>query len=530
MITQTVVDSGPVLSASHFTASNTRAEKLTYFILAVAGFSFWFFMVVPFASHRETYWWLAMVHSHDFSYAFGIISSTYRPLAQGTTWLAFKILDPNIFPTSVERQALLQGCIYGMFVLAWWLIYSAAPLRRAFAVVAFIAGGVFFSGYVHLFHIYGIFYIPVMLTLGALLRLYASSKVDRREVWFGLVAILLAVWHPFATALFMGFYFGFCLDTFRQRSKWQLIQAAVLLLACTFAIGGLVVLFPRTPMPLHTRLFGFLVSYRTNEVNLIASAVAFAFAQLVVFTMPISPKLKLAGYLLVSALSALFLLKSLPLLLLWICAVLLKLFLMRRWSLFFLALTAALLPFGGGIGTPMYALFAIIVATYVTPLGLSGIETALSFLKIQYVAGAIIVLTLPMLLVRAGIKAPIVTRVASPLLAEREKTYQLENILAWLHNSDYCDDEISFAEDAGDPIEGVESAITRKNRPPSWIGDVRLFWNTNLRCQVAGHHDNKSNMAVVTFGGPSVPDSRPVFKIAGKHTDDAVVWVTDSQK
>jgi hypothetical protein len=102
--------------------------------------------------------------------------------------------------------------------------------------------------------------------------------------------------------------------------------------------------------------------------------------------------------------------------------------------------------------------------------------------------------------------------------------------LAWLHNSDYCDDEISFAEDAGDPIEGVESAITRKNRPPSWIGDVRLFWNTNLRCQVAGHHDNKSNMAVVTFGGPSVPDSRPVFKIAGKHTDDAVVWVTDSQK
>ena len=109
-------------------------------------------------------------HAHDFSYAFGVISSTYRPLAQGTTWLAFKILDPSIFPTSVLRQALLQGCIYGMFVLAWWLIYSAAPLRRVFAVIAFIAGGVFFSGYVHLFHIYGIFYIPVMLTLGVSLR------------------------------------------------------------------------------------------------------------------------------------------------------------------------------------------------------------------------------------------------------------------------------------------------------------------------------------------------------------------------
>ena len=530
MITQSAVDSRPVLIASQFGDIDTRVEKLVYFILAVLGFSFWFFMVVPFASHRETYWWLAMVRAHDFSYAFGVISSTYRPLAQGTTWLAFKILDPSIFPTSVLRQALLQGCIYGMFVLAWWLIYSAAPLRRVFAVIAFIAGGVFFSGYVHLFHIYGIFYIPVMLTLGVSLRLSAANRVDKREVWFGLIAVLLAFWHPFATAVFMGFYFGFCLDTFRQRSKWQLIQATALLLACTFAIGGLVVLFPRTPMPLHTRLFGFLVSYRTNEVNLIASAVAFALAQLVVFSMLISTKLKLAGCVLVSALGAVFFLKGLPILLLWICAVLLKLLLMRRWSLFFLALTAALLPFGGGIGTPMYALFAIIVATYATPLGLSGAETALSFLKIQYVAGAIIVLMGVTLMVRAGIKVPIVTRVASPLLAERERTYQLESILVWLHNSDYCGDEIAFAEDAGDPIEGVESAITRKNRPPSWIGDVRLFWNTNLRCGTASDTGSKSSMAVVTFGGPAVPDSRQVFKVAGKYTDDAVVWVADSQK
>jgi hypothetical protein len=530
LITQTAVDSGPALNARHFADPDTRAEKLVYFILAVLGFSFWFFTVVPFASHRETYWWLAMVHSHDFSYAFGVISSTYRPLAQGTTWLAFKILDPNVFPTSVVHQAVLQGCIYGMFVLAWWLMYSAAPLRRIFAVIAFIVGGVFFSGYVHLFHIYGIFYIPVMLTSGALLRLYASNKVDKREVWFGLVAVLLAFWHPFATALFMGFYFGFCLDTFRQRSKAQLVQSLALLLACAFAIGALVVLFPRAPMPLHTRLFGFLVSYRTNEVNLIASAVAFVLTQLVVFTMAISTKLKLAGYLLVSALGAIFLLKGLPLILLWICAVLLKLLLMRRWSLFFLALTAALLPFGGGIGTPMYALFAIIVATYVTPLGLSGVETALSSLRIQYVVGAMIVLTVVMLMVRAGIKVPVITRVAKPLLAEREKTYQLENILAWLHNSDYCSDGIAFAEDAGDPIEGVESAITRKNRPPSWIGDVRLFWNTNLRCGTAAQSESKSNMAVVTFGGLPVADSKAVFKVAGKYTDDAVVWVADTKK
>ena len=41
---------------------------------------------------------------------------------------------------------------------------------------------------------------------------------------------------------------------------------------------------------------------------------------------------------------------------------------------------------------------------------------------------------------------------------------------------------------------------------------------------------SKSNMAVVTFGGLAVPDSRQVFKVAGKYTDDAVVWVADSQR
>ncbi len=77
-----------------------------------------------------------------------------------------------------------------MFVLAWWLIYRAADQRRLFALVALVAGSVFFSGYVHLFHIYGIFYVPVMLVLGASLRFQATQKPTKREVWFAAVANL----------------------------------------------------------------------------------------------------------------------------------------------------------------------------------------------------------------------------------------------------------------------------------------------------------------------------------------------------
>ena len=193
-------------------------------------------------------------------------------------------------------------------------------------------------------------------------------------------------------------------------------------------------------------------------------------------------------------------------------------------------LTAALLPFGGGIGTPIYALFAIIMAIYVTPLGWSQAEKELSFIRPGYVTGTIVACAIVLLMVRAGIDVPIVTSAATPLLAERERTYQLEKVLAWLHTSDYCGYEVDFVENAGSPVDSVESAITRRNRPPAAIQDVRLFWDTVLRCPNDGLRDKKEGTAIVTFGGPALADSQPVFEVAGKYGGDATVWIRDSQK
>ena len=526
----TLVEKSSEFRGSFLSDPDTRAaDRVSYFIVSVLGFSFWFLMAVPFASHRESYDWLARVHSQEFAKAFSFSATTFRPLAQAATWLGFQILNPDVFPTSVLRQALLQGFIWAMFVVAWWLIYAAAPQRRLFALVACVAGGVFFSGYVHLFHIYGIFYVPVVLTLGAVIHFHASGTLQKREVWFAVVATVLAFWHPFATALFLSYYFGFYLDTFRQRSKSQHLQALVILLVATVAIVALIVPSSRTTsMPLDTRLFGFLVSYETNEINHVASFVAFVLTQMVVASMGISSRQKLVGFSIVSAFSVIFLLKGLPLLLLWFVVVLVKLLYSRSWGLFFLMLAAALLPFGGGIGTPIYGLFAIIVAVYVTPMGWFGAETAISSIQTRYVIGTIIASAIVLLMVRAGIQVPIVTGIAGPLLTERERTYQLESILAWLHNSDDCDYEITFVEGAGSPIDSVESAITRRNRPPAGLQDVQSFWNTVLKCQKHDPTDSKAGTAVITFGGPALSDSSPVFKVKGRYAGEADVWIKDS--
>jgi hypothetical protein len=213
----------------------------------------------------------------------------------------------------------------------------------------------------------------------------------------------------------------------------------------------------------------------------------------------------------------------------WVGTALIKVCRLRIWSVCCLAIAAALLPFGGGIGTPIYALFAIIVAVYATALGWSHVERMLSLVKIRFLIGSLAVLILIILMIRSGMVVPIVTNAAQPLLAERERTYQLERILAWQHDSKYCNYDISFAEAAGSPVYSSETAIKRTNRPPSALEDVRTLWNGVLRCAKAGALNGRTGTVIVTFGESPWADLRPVYRVGGRYAGDAFAWVADSE-
>jgi len=511
-------------SDEHTELSMTR--KFSFFVLAILGFSFWFFVAVPFATHRESYSWLAGVYSQPVAQSLSFISVTYRPFAQLTTWLAFCALKPSVFPTDVVRQALLQGTIYALFVGAWWFIYYAALQWRLFGVIACVTGCVFFSGYVHLFHIYGLMYVPVMFTLGILLYHDARGMRASQERWLTAAAILLVLWHPFATALFLGYYFGVYVNTFRSRSTAEHLRALLILAGCALAIYAMVVVFARSDVrvTLHERVVGFVESYRTNEVNWIAVIVSYALSVLVVNSMKLSARIKLISILLMSGLGMMFVLKGLPLPILWMVVALVKLAWMRHWSLFYLMLAAVLLPFGGIIGAPVFALFGIILASYVTSLDWSRGEKALSFIRLPHVAATLAVAAILILTIRAGVNVPVVTKLARPLLMERERTYQMEEVLAWLHTSEYCGDEITFAQDSGSPVDSDDNVMTRQGRPPAALGDVRLFWDTVLRCQNRRYPERT---ATITFGGFEIPDARSVFQVRSRYAGNATVWVDD---
>ena len=200
----------------------------------------------------------------------------------------------------------------------------------------------------------------------------------------------------------------------------------------------------------------------------------------------------------------------------------------RSWGLLVPLVVAALLPYGGRIGGGRYALFPIVLATFVTSLGWTEAETRLRWIDRRHGIALVLGLGAVVLTVRAGISVPLLSPLARPLLAERERTFQLEHALAWLSQSRYCGRHLAFVERAGNPIDSVESAITRRYRPPADLDHVVRFWETALRCKAHdGPHEDKG-VVIITFGGQEVAGASRVLELPGLKAGPVTAWIGSS--
>jgi MFS family permease len=339
---------------------------------------------------------------------------------------------------------------------------------------------------------------------------------------------VLAFWHPFAPALFVACYSGFYLETFSQRNQFRRILPLLMLAGVAATTVAVAVLFSRDRMPLDSRWAAFIASYRTNELNGLVSAVVLVLICLAVGSITGSRRSVMAWLVVLCAVAAVLFAAGIPLLMLWFAVVLVKLFRLRLWSLWLLMFSTALLPLGGATGTPTHILFAIIVAAFATALGWQDAEDAVKPASPYYILVPVAAAACCLVLIRSGVHVPVLSRVATPLLSERERTYQMEAALAWLRRSPYCDADLAYAVSAGSPAQSLRSAVTRENRPPADLEDVLVFWNAILRCRGGRHSSGRQSArtVVVTFGGPELHDSTPVYEVPGRYAGNATVWVS----
>jgi hypothetical protein len=521
------------------TANPSRAklllETLAYGALTVLGFSFWFWMAVPFASHRESYMWLGYIGAHWTLVDFLTFStSTYRPLSQGLMGLVYIWTRLGTFPSSMLVQGVVQVAVYACYVIAWLALYQKHPQRRSLALWAAPAGLVFFTPYAMLFHPWGLFYIPVIGVLAWLTRQGENSVSLLHFTCLVICAVIFLFWHPFASALILA-YLGtdVLVDLIKKRqlSAGMFAQVAgviglalAILLTVSHIPAGYYDSYPSDAQQgwFAAQLSGALASYETIEVNHIVSVVAMLFALTTAWSVPIEKRWRGVCVLAVGLICLLLVKLQLPLLLAWLAIALVKLLFCGRWRLAAMLAAAGLFPLGGGIGAPIYGLFAVILACYASAID-EPLSSWVSNRMSGTVAAAAVAAVMLIALAERWIDLPGLTTVARPLLAEKDHTYQLEAALQFIASSKLCSRDISFVESANPPRYSMNNVLERSHRPPSSLGDVSRFWAT-ARCSPTVPQAKQLPPLLLTFGDQHLACGTPVFEVSSRFAEHMIVY------
>lgn len=489
-------------------------------IISILGISFWFFLGFPFANHNESYAWIAEFDRLGFTEALcNRLKPVFslRPLGQAVAWLGYHLSGSSIYPIQVFN--------YSIAALSWILMFSLVKEKRTFGLISLIAGGLFFSGYIYLFHLHGVFYSPVLLLI-SLLFISLRGELSRRRIFtLFFTTIIVSLFHPFAFPIYGSFMAGLLLEK-RSNLGGKRILLALFTIVLALLLMKITAFSQVQPHTYTTkRLFlGIATSYGMVEVNPILSMAAFVFVLAAVAAFEIPTRKKIFLLAVFCVLSILFATESiprvehLPILVLWIFACLLKSLFLKRWSLACLVITTFLFPLSTGNGTPTYTVFVLFVCTAIMSLNWHSAEDRLAFIGRRFTisfAGIILVI---IICLRSGVVIPLLSGLVNPLMAEREKSLQLESVLGWMSNSDYRDCSLVLKRSPG-----FENMWDRKTRPPTMQMYLDEYLSSQQSVGIANHSCDKN--LVVSFGEPAI-DANVVHMIEGRYAGDAIVYLS----
>lgn len=476
--------------------------------LAMSGLAFWLVIGLPWGAHNESFDWIVRLEQRSL---WGALFEKFpsvlslRPLGTGPAWALYRLGGHDV--------GLVQMVNAVLALAAWGWAASGARERRLFSLLSLVAGGVFFAGYIWVFHLHGIFYGPLLLFVVALAR-SARGPLDLRTLLGVFVgALVTSLAHPYALPLAVAFALGATIETPMLRSRAG--ATALGMVMCGAAAAYLLL------VPGHNRdidgepLVGLLTSYRTLEVNAIGSGVAGLLAAWTATRTWPGGAGMLAGVLTLG-LAAAGVAFGLPILPLWLAWAAAKSVRHGRWAMAGLLVGCALLPLPNPTGSPTYGICAVLVAVCASALDEGASDRALHAFGPR-TAGALVALVLAVALaVRAGLPVPIMSRLAAPILAEGERTRQFEVLVARLMDSEWRGEPARFLRSARSPADA--NALDRRFRPPT--DDHHLAtWLDWKR----GGPPTGNDTLVFGFGGDALPGMDTVLFARGRYAGDALV-------
>ncbi len=488
--------------------------KYTSALITILGLSFWFFLAFPFANHNESYTWVVQLNGLGFLDALSkqiYPVANYRPLGQAIAWLGYHLSGKSIYPVQLFN--------YIVAALSWIVLLFAVKEKRLLSLIALTVGGFFFSGYLYLFHLHGVFYSPLLLLVAATFFLYEDIFKISKIISLAILSILISLFHPFALLIYLAFILGMLIEKRERITRTHLI---VILSFVILAAALIKVLIPGSNLPLrHHNLLGLLVSYRMTEVNLILSIIAFLLSIITAASIDISLRNKKKLTVLVVILSLLSFWIAKPIVIVWIFVCLVKTVLMRKWAIAFLLIATFLLPLPGS-GSPTYSVFVLMVCAAVSSWSWAALENRLRFVN-HWVALSLPLFALAIVIcLRCNVSLPVISRLAKPILAEKEKTFQLETIIDWMIKSQYNEYDLVLNQPAGNPRESHNS-MNRIHRPPTQQQSLNAYIDS---FRLPRHADNNTkNRLLVCFGNENIENAKQAYIVKSKYAGNAIVYL-----
>jgi len=440
----------------------TLRRTYGYIALLLSGFTFWFILGFPFQHHNESYIWAVHLDSLTFSESVlhkMVPVANHRPFGQAVIWLTYRLSDGSVAPAQMFN--------YVVAIAAWIFAFWTIRERRVFALTGFIIGAMLFSGYIYIFHLHGAFYSAVLFFMIFCIRVFEDGEGMRLILAATAAALAAAFFHPYALLLFLGAAGGALVKNWRNYSRIQLLHMCGAIAAAVLMVFVLVLLPGNTEIATFpARVSGLLTSYKATEVHPLIAGVIGVLTLLTAWNAGLSKR----GGLLLTAGFAIFITAlvvfGLPVTLAWVAAAIILCLARQRYSTAALIAVTSILPAFAPTGSPTYVIFVIMLCAYVLARDASIVENFLQ--RINHLTGiAVFVGSVVLSIVlRNGINVPVVSRLAAPILAERERTEQLVEILQWWSQSEYAGQMISLGQSALNPVE-MKDPADRKFRPPT---------------------------------------------------------------
>lgn len=395
--------------------------------LTVASLLLWFGLGFPWAHHNESLVWVADMAGKPLADAFSLSPirpvQSWRPLGVAEAWWGWAATG------DIWLQQLLN---FGVTAAAWWLALRATSARLAFGFAALVTLAGFFSPYIYLFHLHGVFYGPLLLFQAWLLLR------ERQPIDLGWKATAIVFSAGFVAMLFHTFgflYYAAFLGAAWLEASWR--DQRIARLAPTLVAMAIGVAFVKLSVAAATDIgtadvvLGLLTSYRALELNALLSALAAALAVIAAAVAGLGRGRAARYAVLAAALSLALFAAGLPVVFGWIAITAWRALAGLRFRVAALISLGALLPAATSTGSPTYTVFVVMPCLLMTVDGLVTPESWRARLRGLAVAALAITAAL-LLLLRLGVPVPVVDKLAQPLRAEGEKTHQMRAALEWL--------------------------------------------------------------------------------------------------